>query len=148
MLGFCNLYSNLNQLQKKIAKSEHPYKPLLFCHVFRHRSRIGLFIRSFLILFEKLPSLHQVKIGAKTVHDSNKVNIYQDTIEYVSWPIQNSLLFFKIKKCFFYLHFMQPFSADATIFKKEIFVHENIKKTLSKWLIIGPKPAQISIYVP
>ena len=65
--------------------------------------------------------------------------VEQDTIEYVSWPIQNSLLFFKIKKWFFYLHFMQPFSADATIFKKEIFVHENIKKNALKVAHNRPK---------
>ena len=27
---------------------------------------------------------------------------------------------------------MQPFCADATIFKKKYFAHENMKKTLSK----------------
>ena len=34
---------------------------------------------------------------------------------------------------------MQLFSADATIFSKKNFAHENIKKTPQKLLIIGPK---------
>ena len=51
--------------------------------------------------------------------------VEQDTIEYVS------RFFFKI---FFQLHFMQLFSADATLFKKKdsFFVYENMKNRPQK----------------
>ena len=45
--------------------------------------------------------------------------VEQDTIEYVSYSIKNSIVIFLRKKLqFSHLHFMQLFSADATVFKK------------------------------
>ena len=41
--------------------------------------------------------------------------VEQDTIEYVSWSILKASLNFR-KLSFFYLHFMQLFSADAKMF--------------------------------